>query len=170
MIELYISYLSIQNRGIANEIILEIFKQTHQKPFARCRLAARALLDIHHARREAPVLEKARTCLIHIMESDAEPKYRADAGAILGRLGDHRDLKEFIPVKPGRYPLSTGKVKIKPFEIAKYPVTNSWYKEFVDAQGYKQESYWSEQGLKWLEANQAEAPRFWSHFRAARSF
>jgi len=162
VIELYISYLSIRDRGIANEIILEIFnKETYQKPYYCWRLAARALVDIHHANREKPTLEEARARLIQIMHSDAEPEHRADAGTILGRLGDQRDLKKFIPVKPGNYALSTGKVKINPFEIAKYPVTNSQYKEFVDAKGYKTESYWTEQGLRWLEANQAETPRFW---------
>jgi len=160
VIELYISYLSIDSRGIANEIILEIFKEPHQKPYYRWRLAARALLDIHHANREKPTLELARTRLIQIMDSDAKPKHRADAGNTLGRLGDHRDLKKFIPVKPGIYPLSVGKKMIKPFEIAKYPVTNGQYKEFIDAKGYQEKSYWSEQGMRWLEASKAKTPRF----------
>jgi len=161
VIELFISYLSIDSRGVADAIIVEIFQKACQKPFHRWRLAARALVDIHHANREKPTLKKARNRLIQIMHSDAQPKHRADAGAILGRLGDHRDLKKFIPVKSGDYTLSTGKAKIKSFEIAKYPVTNSQFKEFIDAKGYKTESYWSEQGRKWLKANQVQAPQFW---------
>ncbi|MDM8540654.1 SUMF1/EgtB/PvdO family nonheme iron enzyme [Desulfococcaceae bacterium HSG9] len=161
VIELYISYLSIDSRGIANEIILEVFEKPYQKPYYCWRLAARTLVDIHHANREKPTLEKARTRLTQIMHSDAEPKHRADAGEILGRLGDNRDLKKFIPVKPGNYTLSAGKKEIKPFEIAKYPVTNSQFKEFVDAKGYEKELYWSEQGLRWLEENQMQAPRYW---------
>ena len=57
----------------------------------------------------------------------------AEAGETLGWLGDPRNLKEFVHIEGGECKLSLGKVKIRPFEIGKYPVTNQWYEEFIRA-------------------------------------
>ena len=55
-----------------------------------------------------------------------------------------------------------GKVKIKPFEIGKYPVTNQWYKEFIRAGGYENKEYWTNEGKKWLEKNKIKEPQYWN--------
>lgn len=77
----------------------------------------------------------------------------AEDGEILGWLGDSRDLKEFVKIEGGEYDLSgLGKVNITPFEICKYPVTNQWYKEFMDSRGYENTEYWSTHGQEWQAA------------------
>ena len=89
---------------------------------------------------------------------------KAEAGETLGWLGDPRDLQEFIPLEGGEYYLQSVKkrVNIKPFEISKYPVTNSWYEEFVKDTKTKQPEYWNDRkwkcpnspvvGVSWYEA------------------
>ena len=117
--ELYVGYLSIENRQWANKIVKEILAQKNKKPFYRWRLASTALLDIHLNTRDPEVVDLARTRLLSIFESQVDPKSRAEAGEILGRLGDPRNLEEFIEVEGGEYNLSTGKIKIKPFEMSR---------------------------------------------------
>ena len=71
-------------------------------------------------------------------------------------------MKEFVRVKDGKYSVSSGKVTLKYFEIGKYPVTNSWFEEFITAGGCKNKDYWSAEGKKWLEHTRAEHPGLWN--------
>jgi formylglycine-generating enzyme required for sulfatase activity/3',5'-cyclic AMP phosphodiesterase CpdA len=161
MIALYIGYLSTTgNHSIAGGIIKKILAAEDKAPYARWRLAARALTDIHKGWREPATISAAENTLFEIMASEAAPKMRADAGDILGRLGDPRDLEAFSTVAGGRYRMSTGDIEIQPFELAKYPVTNGWYKQFVDAKAYESVKYWTPEGLKWLENKNATAPKY----------
>ncbi|MBI4223182.1 MAG: SUMF1/EgtB/PvdO family nonheme iron enzyme [Planctomycetes bacterium] len=162
VIELYIGYQSITDRKKANEIVGEIIQAEDGAPFKRWLLASKSMIDIHKDRRNDDVLGKVRERLLSIIDTDGEPKVRAEAGDILGWLGDTRDLKEFIRVKDGKYSVSVGKVTLKNFEIGKYPVTNSWFEEFVKAGGYKNKDFWTEEGKKWLDTKKAEYPRLWN--------
>lgn len=161
VIELFIGYLSIENKRWANKILEEILAKGDKKTFYRWRLAARSLLDIHRDRREGAVVERARDRLISIFESDVGPKERADAGEILGWLGDPRDLREFVGIEGGEYGLSRGKMKIAAFEMGRYPVTNQWFEEFIMDEGYENEAYWTHEGRKWLQHSGSKKPRFW---------
>lgn len=161
VIELYVGYLSIQNRGVANEIVLEQLEQEDSPPYSRWRLAMQALLDIHRDRRNPPVVEKARQCIWEIIRSEAEPKIRADAGELLGRIGDDRDLKAFVPIEGEEYKLSLGRQEIEAFEMGKFPVTNGWFREFVADNGYEREEFWADQGRIWLEKVKAKNPAGW---------
>ncbi len=161
VIRLFVGYLSIQNGGMANEIVRRVLEAEDEPPFKRWRLAASALENIHVHHREADTVKWAEDRLLSIMKSEAPPPDRAHAGRVLGWLGDPRDLKEFVPIPAGEYPLSRGKKWIDAFEIGKYPVTNGWYREFIEAGGYKTEQYWTEEGRKWLAHTGAELPRFW---------
>jgi hypothetical protein len=146
VVQLYVGFLSLNQMGAANEIVERVLTADDQKPFNKWRLAAKAFENIHKDRREADVLALAQKRLLYVMHSDAEPKHRAEAGETLGWLGDPRDLKEFIPVTGGEYNLSLGKCMIEPFELGKYPVTNGWFREFVEAGGYKTGRYWTGRG------------------------
>ena len=46
-------------------------------------------------------------------------------------------------------------VEIKPFRIARAPVTNGEYLEFVEEGGYRERKYWSAEGWQWLESGGA---------------
>ena len=162
VIELYIGYLSIQNKRWANRIVEDIVKTEEQAPFKRWLLVSKSMIDIHQDTREKNVLNKARERLSSIIKNDVGPRILVEAGETLGWLGDTRDLKEFIPVAGGKYKLSEGKANIKPFEMGKYPVTNKWFEEFIKAGGYKNKEYWNDGGKKWLDENKIEQPEYWN--------
>ncbi len=52
-------------------------------------------------------------------------------------------------------------VDVRGFAIAKAPVTQSQFADFVSAGGYGQERYWSEEGWRWRESSNAEHPVYW---------
>lgn len=49
------------------------------------------------------------------------------------------------------------------FKASKYLVSNQEYMTFVDAGGYQNTRYWSDEGKKWLAFSQARMPRFWRY-------
>ncbi len=97
---------------------------------------------------------------------------RAEAGDVLGRLGDPRFtgpclLPEFIPITGGLFWMGSDEaevarvvketsqdwakdeaprhqVTLSPFALAKYPTTNVMFRRFVDAGGYADERWWPE--------------------------
>lgn len=162
VIELYIGYLSMENRGWANKIVQEVLDSMEKKPFRRWRLAARSMLDIQKDRRDVPVVNRARQRLMSIIEKNVEPEILIDAGETLGWLGDPRNLRGFIPVKGGKYTLSRRTAKINLFEMGKCPVTNKWFEEFIESDGYKNRDFWSDEGKRWLDYAKAEQPRLWN--------
>jgi len=42
-----------------------------------------------------------------------------------------------------------------------YPVTNDQYKEFMLANGYGSEDYWSNEGWAWKQKKQVDSPEYW---------
>ena len=52
-------------------------------------------------------------------------------------------------------------VEVAPFTIARAPVTNHEYAEFVDDRGYQRPEFWSRTGWRWRERAEAEAPCYW---------
>jgi ergothioneine biosynthesis protein EgtB len=52
-------------------------------------------------------------------------------------------------------------VELRPFAIARAPVTQAQFAEFVDDGGYRRADLWSEPGRRWLEAARAEGPVYW---------
>ena len=53
------------------------------------------------------------------------------------------------------------RVDIDTFEIAKAPVSNAQYLEFVNDNGYQNPKYWDETGWQWRLQNQLEHPVYW---------
>jgi iron(II)-dependent oxidoreductase len=51
-------------------------------------------------------------------------------------------------------------VEVPPFRIARAPVTNAQYQEFVEAGGYD-EKYWSCDGQRWLAETGLRHPAYW---------
>jgi formylglycine-generating enzyme required for sulfatase activity len=54
------------------------------------------------------------------------------------------------------------RVKLRPFSIGKFPVTNEEFAEFVGAAGYTIEKYWTKMGWKALSARPSAAPSYWN--------
>jgi iron(II)-dependent oxidoreductase len=52
-------------------------------------------------------------------------------------------------------------VELKPFRIARAPVTQAEFAEFVDAGGYHQDALWCAAGWRWRIAAAAEHPVYW---------
>jgi iron(II)-dependent oxidoreductase len=52
-------------------------------------------------------------------------------------------------------------VSIAPFRIAKAPVTNAEFADFVDAGGYRNRQFWSASGWAWREGAGAERQVYW---------
>jgi iron(II)-dependent oxidoreductase len=52
-------------------------------------------------------------------------------------------------------------VQVRPFAIARAPVTQAEFAAFVDDGGYKQRTFWSDEGWRWRESARAEHPVYW---------
>ena len=51
--------------------------------------------------------------------------------------------------------------QVSDFKASKYLVSNQEYMAFVNADGYRHQRFWDEEGKAWLAYTQAEMPRFW---------
>lgn len=52
-------------------------------------------------------------------------------------------------------------VQLEPFWIDATPVTNGAYLSFMQAGGYEQPDFWSEEGWAWVRDTRADAPMYW---------
>lgn len=53
-------------------------------------------------------------------------------------------------------------VELRPFWIDAAPVTNGEYLRFMEAGGYRERRFWSDEGWAWLGEAGVEAPQFWT--------
>ena len=54
-------------------------------------------------------------------------------------------------------------VEVRPFRMARAPVTNGAFAEFVEAQGYSTRKWWSDDGWHWRNRTEAETPLYWQN-------
>ncbi|MFL5241772.1 MAG: selenoneine synthase SenA [Gemmataceae bacterium] len=52
-------------------------------------------------------------------------------------------------------------VEIRPFRMARAPVTQAEFLDFVEAEGYGKRKYWTPDGWQWREAAKAVCPVYW---------
>lgn len=52
-------------------------------------------------------------------------------------------------------------VLVNPFYLDKYPVSNGEFLEFMEAGGYTNPDFWSDEGWKWKETEKINAPLYW---------
>ena len=165
MIRLFISFLSLNSRHWANKLIEEALQQNDNEHSSKWLLASQSLLDIQKDLREKSVVEMSQQRMLEIIETVDKPSLVNTAGEVLGWLGDLRNLKTFIRINGGHYSLSLGNVKLNHFEISKYLVTNLWYIEFINDNGYGRPELWSQKGYKLIKELKLKKPLFWGEQR-----
>jgi len=52
-------------------------------------------------------------------------------------------------------------VRLAPFRIARMPVTNAEYRDFVQAGGYSRRQWWGHDGWEWKSREDLQAPKYW---------
>jgi gamma-glutamyl hercynylcysteine S-oxide synthase len=52
-------------------------------------------------------------------------------------------------------------INLRPFRLARVPVTCGEFAAFVDEGGYTRREWWSEQGWTWREYNRSDGPVYW---------
>ena len=57
----------------------------------------------------------------------------------------------------------TEEVHLPSFSAARQLISNGEFLEFIAAGGYRDESFWTDEGRGWLRYTKAEHPRFWRH-------
>jgi formylglycine-generating enzyme required for sulfatase activity len=88
-----------------------------------------------------------------MQDADVAPVYRRQAGLLLGWLGWRpEDLDDWVEIPAGPFLYGDGREERlieRAYRIGKYPVTNAQFARFVEAGGYDDERWWSEEGLAW---------------------
>lgn len=49
------------------------------------------------------------------------------------------------------------------FNASQYLVSNAEFMQFIEAGGYRDQQWWTQEGQQWLAYSKAEMPRFWSY-------
>ena len=105
---------------------------------------------------------------------------RAEAGRVLGKLGDPRpevmtlEGMQFCEVPPGPFMIGEGKELHErevpyPCWMGRYPVTNAQFREFMEAEGYAVTRYWTEAQAaeRWKSRRLVDGPIFETEPRQA---
>jgi iron(II)-dependent oxidoreductase len=71
-------------------------------------------------------------------------------------LGARRDAAFVFDNEKWSHP-----IRVEPFRIARAPVTQGQFAEFVDGGGYQRDEWWSDEGLRWRESVHASHPLHW---------
>ncbi len=129
-------------------------------------LAGEALQDIGKIGLGMRTANRVIQALVETMQNaEVEVNFRQKAGFLLGELGwQPDDLDNFVEVPPGKFLYGDKKQEIEikyHYWIAKYPVTNLQYKQFIDAGGYHDKQWWSNTGWQWRVDNDYTCPRSW---------
>ncbi len=102
-----------------------------------------------------------------IQNSENSMASRRRDGLLLGNTGWlPEDIDRLVPIAKGDFLYGEDR-KTATIEhdywIGRYPVTNSQYKRFVEAGGYKKQDFWSTEGLKKLQEEEWQEPGYWDN-------
>lgn len=73
---------------------------------------------------------------------------------VLGKKEDH-------PLYGWDLEYGQATVETRDFEVSKYLVSNGEYLQFVEAGGYEEDRWWTEEGLGWKKYHNKKLPEFW---------
>ena len=104
--------------------------------------------------------------------SELHAAERVRAGVILAELGDPRpgvcDLPPaMVKIQGGSFVIgesnnAVNTVVIESFELARYPVTNAQFQQFIVAEGYKPDApWWDVAGRAWQQRTTKRQPSYW---------
>ena len=54
-------------------------------------------------------------------------------------------------------------MKVEPFWVSQYPITNGEFLKFIQAGGYDNSDYWDDAAWGWKQQNQIHHPKFWRY-------
>jgi formylglycine-generating enzyme required for sulfatase activity/energy-coupling factor transporter ATP-binding protein EcfA2 len=121
------------------------------------------------------LLARVQVRLVELVaEGKLTPRERTEAGRALGRLGDTRPgistlEPDLIPIPAGAFLMGDEKYKVSldAYAIARYPVTNTQFRYFVEDGGYteKWRKCWTEEGWEERCEGKWTLPRLWDDER-----
>ncbi|CAM2009626.1 SUMF1/EgtB/PvdO family nonheme iron enzyme [Acanthopleuribacter pedis] len=157
--------------GMGQRFLGDLKKRAVEKPtdIEPLILAVEAAAEARLGNIKLSFLEELRDQTVRTLEdgnSLATPKQRHILGKALGGLGDPRlgleKVGRWIRIEAGSFVMGDDNsdeedekpahrvTLTEPFLMAKYPVTNAEFRPFVEAKGYEQMRWWSEEGRMWL--------------------
>jgi len=97
---------------------------------------------------------------------------RAEAGRVMNVFGDPRpgvcDFHDsmWVQLNGGAFTMGEGNeahpVKLSPFKISRYPITNAQFEKFILDGGYKNDAWWSKEGIDYRNEEKWQAPHYWN--------
>ena len=108
----------------------------------------------------AALLERLRSHSVQLLSGPLPPLERAEAGRVLGKLGDpreavttlHRMMFSFIPKGP--FLMGDDAVEVDvPYEywMGVYPVTQAQFQRFAETGGYVEKTWWTDAGWAYIK-------------------
>lgn len=101
---------------------------------------------------------------------------------VRSRLGPKPLDGDNVWVPTGRYPIGGAQpqacdnelpaywAETQGFAIARRPVSNAQYLGFIEDRGYRQDTFWSEEGRQWRQAHEVAGPDHWRQDREGAWF
>ncbi|HEX8288971.1 MAG TPA: ergothioneine biosynthesis protein EgtB [Pyrinomonadaceae bacterium] len=102
------------------------------------------------------------------------PVYRKDFALVEKTVKNESNSDEFIQINSGIYKIGYNgdgfcfdnelghhEVFLNDFSIARHPVTNAEYLEFIEDGGYKDFRFWHSEGWDWVNNNEINSPLYW---------
>lgn len=120
-----------------------------------------------HEEMHAEALTYTRQTLAY--PEPAEPALAVGGGSCPGDVEIAGGLFHLGAVDDGGFVFDNEKwahvVDVKPFRMARAPVTNAQFAEFVDAGGYREQRWWDAEGWAWRSGGDVTAPLYWRRER-----
>ena len=95
---------------------------------------------------------------------EAEKPARRQASTQSQKTARQEAPFEMVKVPKGPFLYGDGKTRVvidHDYWIHQYPVTNKKYRVFIEAGGYENKKYWSDNGWKWKTENSIACPDYW---------
>ncbi|WP_179137546.1 NACHT domain-containing protein, partial [Candidatus Entotheonella palauensis] len=102
--------------------------------------------------------------------ADEHVRYLCALALAILRPQDRQDLDAILmaQIPKGTFTYGEGEgegdqIETEAFAIDRFPLTNGQFRHFIEAGGYSERRYWSEDGWQWKEAEQISGPLYMDH-------